>query len=78
MSVELGMIAVSGQVVLARDARVGETYRSRTNLPVVVKEKREDRVVVRSLTTGHDVAVPIDYPLSLVEALRKEAHNGQA
>jgi len=49
--------------ILATDAQVGETYHSRTGLPVIVREKKGDQVVVRSLMTGHDVAVPMDYPL---------------
>lgn len=53
--------------ILAKDAQVGKAYRSRTDLPVILREKGNDRVVVRSLVTGHDIAVPQDYPLWLVE-----------
>lgn len=53
--------------ILAKDSEVGRTYHSRTNLPVIVREKREDRVVLRSLVTDHDVDVPVDYPLSLAD-----------
>ena len=67
MSDEAQLDVEHSHPILAKDSQVGETYRSRTNLPVIVREKRGDRVVVRSLMTGHDVAIPMDYPLNLTD-----------
>lgn len=50
-------------LILARDSQIGEKYRSRTGVPVIVKEKGEDQVLVTSLITGNDVTISMDYPL---------------
>lgn len=67
MSDEVQLDFEHSRLILAKDSQVGERYRSKTDLPVIVREKREDRVVLRSLVTDHDVDVPVDYPLSLAD-----------
>lgn len=50
--------------VLAGDAKIGQEYLSaRGTIRVVVKCKDNGRVILKSLATGHDVAVEPDYHL---------------
>ena len=66
MSDQVQLDSGSG-LILARDSQIGEKYRSRTGVPVIVKEKGEDQVLVTSLITGNDVTIPMDYPLSVAD-----------
>ena len=50
--------------ISAQNAEIGGVYLSPTGLRVIVKEKKDKRVVIHSLATGHDVEVPPTYPLT--------------
>lgn len=47
----------------ARDSQIGQRYRSRGNRLIIVKEKLQDRIILRSLETDHDIWVSLEYPL---------------
>ena len=49
--------------IRAGNAKIGKRYRTKTDIPVLVKSKQNGQVVLRSLATRHDVVVRADYPL---------------
>lgn len=50
-------------VILAKHSEVGKKYYSRKGRQIIVKEKRENKIIVESLETGNDVSIPLHYPL---------------
>ena len=58
--------------ILAQYAEAGRRYLSTTGREVIVKSRDSDRIIVQSVATGNDIALPLTYALHEVEAVSAE------
>lgn len=70
---EVGMeqtkLLQDGAVVLAQYAEAGRRYLSSAGREVIVKRRDSNRIVVQSVATGNDIALPLTYALREMEAV---------